>query len=366
MTGGLVTNTLGYLGYTSTGSGTATVSSGTWANRDDLWVGWRGTGTLNVSGGKVTNSAGVLGYNAGSVGTATVTGGTWANSGNLTVGGTGTGTLTMSGGLVTVGGTLTQGTSGTINLNAGGTLQIGVGGTTGVLGVTTLTNNGTLIFNRSNASTYTGIISGSGAVTKQGAGMLTLDGANSYMGLTTVSAGTLVVNGSIASTAGLNVDSGAFLSGSGSLASMIAGAGLVGPGNSPGIYFQVASLAVGDTFQGGFFTDATLAQSDLLSNVSAGSFNFFVQGDGSGTSVYNGVNYYTFVDYLTFVPSITGLTISSRTVSSANFATGIVTNGQVVELVAVPEPSTYALAAIGAGIVGLMHWRKRATVKIAS
>ena len=205
MTGGLVTNTLGYLGYTSTGSGTATVSSGTWANRDDLWVGWRGTGTLNVSGGKVTNSAGVLGYNAGSVGTATVTGGTWANSGKLTVGGTGTGTLTMSGGLVTVGGTLTQGTSGTINLNAGGTLQIGVGGTTGVLGVTTLTNNGTLIFNRSNASTYTGIISGSGAVTKQGAGMLTLDGANSYMGLTTVSAGTLVVNGSIASTAGLNV-----------------------------------------------------------------------------------------------------------------------------------------------------------------
>ena len=80
----------------------------------------------------------------------------------------------MTGGLVSVSGTLSQGTHGTINLNSGGTLQIGVGGTTGVLGVSTLANNGTLIFNRSNASTYSGIISGTGAVTKQGGGTLTL------------------------------------------------------------------------------------------------------------------------------------------------------------------------------------------------
>jgi len=59
----------------------------------------------------------------------------------------------MSGGLVTVGGTLSQGTLGTINLNSGGTLQIGVGGTTGVLGVAALTNDGTLLFNRSDAFT---------------------------------------------------------------------------------------------------------------------------------------------------------------------------------------------------------------------
>ena len=66
--------------------------------------------------------------------------------------------------------------------------------------------------------------------------------------------------------------------------------------NAVNIYFQVASLAVGDTFQGRFFTDATQAQSNLLSNVSAGSFNYFVQGDGSGTSVYNDVHYYTFAE----------------------------------------------------------------------
>jgi len=110
---------------------------------------------------------------------------------------------------VTVGGTLSTGTYGTINLNSGGTLQIGVGGTTGVLGVSTLTNNGTLVFNRSDDSTYSGIVSGSGAVTKQGTGRLTLDGANSYSGVTTISGGVLALSGTGAiGTGGLNLGSG--------------------------------------------------------------------------------------------------------------------------------------------------------------
>jgi len=223
----------------------------------------------------------------------------------------------------------------------------------------------------------------------------------------------------------LNVASGAFLGGSGSLASTIAGAGLVGPGNSPGIltalavdpsagtdfsfemtgtgapawsvasasvndvlrltsaspftnstlnssnavniYFQVASLAAGDTFQGGFFTDATLAQSNLLTNVSAGSFNYFVKGDGGSTSnPYNGVNYYTFAEYLGLVPSITGVTMSTQTVSSANFATGAVTNGQVVELVIVPEPDTIIFAGIGIGMAAWSIWKRRRIAQITA
>ena len=252
-------------------------------------------------------------------------------------------------------------------------------------------------------------------------GVVRLSVANTYTGATTVSGGTLVVNGSLASTAGLNVASGAFLGGSGSLASTIAGAGLVGPGNSPGIltafavdpsagtdfsfeltgtgapawsvasasvndvlhltsaspftsqlnssnavniYFQVASLAAGDTFQGGFFTDATLAQSNLLSNVSAGSFNYFVQGNGSGSNPYNGVNYYTLEEYLGLVPSITGVTRSTQTVASANFATGTVTNGQVVELVIVPEPDTIIFAGIGIGMAAWSIWKRRRIAQI--
>ena len=196
VTGGSVTSLVGYLGYNAGSVGAATVSSGGWANSDVLIVGFRGgTGTLTVNGGSVTNSTGYLGYEAGSVGTATVSSGTWANSGNLTVGIHGTGTLTMNGGLVSVAGTLTKSGNGTINLNSGGTLQIGIGGGSGILNVSTLTNNGTLIFNRSDASTHSGILSGSGAVTKQGGGTLTLDGANSYSGVTTISGGVLALSG---------------------------------------------------------------------------------------------------------------------------------------------------------------------------
>ncbi len=78
---------------------------------------------------------------------------------------------------VTVGGLLSQGVSGTIQLAAGGVLQIGTGSTGGTLGVSALANNGTLVFNRSDDSSYSGVVSGSGAVVKQGAGLLAFSGA---------------------------------------------------------------------------------------------------------------------------------------------------------------------------------------------
>jgi T5SS/PEP-CTERM-associated repeat protein/autotransporter-associated beta strand protein len=67
-----------------------------------------------------------------------------------------------------------RGNAGTINLNAGGTLHIGNGGTRGWLEVTTFTNDGMLVFNRSDASTYSGYIVGTGSTVKRGASTLTL------------------------------------------------------------------------------------------------------------------------------------------------------------------------------------------------
>jgi len=168
-----------------------------------LYVGSSGTGTLNLTGGSVISlNSGTLGISAGGLGTATVSSGTWTNYGNLAVGGGGAGTLTMTGGLVIVSGTLSKNDASTINLNTGGTLQIGTGTTTGVLlgGTGSLANNGTLVFNRSNASTYSGVLSGSGAVTKQGGGTLTFSGSSSYTGGTTISGGTLRIGAG--STAG--------------------------------------------------------------------------------------------------------------------------------------------------------------------
>ena len=50
---------------------------------------------------------------------------------------------------------------------------------------------GSLIFNRSNNTTFGGDISGFGQLQQIGGGTLTLTGVNSYSGPTTVSAGTL-------------------------------------------------------------------------------------------------------------------------------------------------------------------------------
>jgi len=197
LNGGRVTNDISYIGKNPGGVGTVTVSSGTWTNSDigniGLNVGDAGKGTLNINGGTVINQNASVGYSINGSGTVNVTSGTWANNGFLVVGSSGTGTLNMNGGLVSVSGGLTKLTYGTINLNSGGTLQIGTGGTTGVLlgGTGSFVDNGTLIFNRSNASTYSGSLSGSGAVIKLGGGTLTLSGSNGYTGVTSLNGGVL-------------------------------------------------------------------------------------------------------------------------------------------------------------------------------
>ena len=76
--GGSVSNTGGFLGRSSGASGTATVSGvgSTWTNRDRLWVGYSGTGVLNIiNGGTVSaNIEDNVGYDSGASGTVVVSG----------------------------------------------------------------------------------------------------------------------------------------------------------------------------------------------------------------------------------------------------------------------------------------------------
>ena len=176
--------------------------------------------TLTSAG---TTAGSISGTGTFNFGTKTITVG--GNNQSTTVAGTiegiggalvktGTGMLTLSGTNTYAGGT-------TISA---GTLQIGDGGTTGsVLG--NITNNAALIFNRSDAVTFGNTIGGSGLVSKQGTGTLTLSGTNTYTGGTTVNAGVLVVNGSIASSVLTAVSSGATLSGIGTAGNTVINSG---------------------------------------------------------------------------------------------------------------------------------------------
>ncbi|WP_198023996.1 autotransporter outer membrane beta-barrel domain-containing protein [Mesorhizobium sp. LNHC221B00] len=75
-----------------------------------------------------------------------------------------------------------------------GTLQLGNDGTSGSI-IGDVANAGTLAFNRSDALTYGGIISGTGTVNQIGSGTTILTGANTYSGGTVINAGTLQVAG---------------------------------------------------------------------------------------------------------------------------------------------------------------------------
>lgn len=102
----------------------------------------------------------------------------------------GTGSLAKTGGgnlIVTGNATHSGGT--TVST---GTLQIGNGGSTGSI-AGDIVNNATVAFNRSNEHSYGGSISGTGGLTKSGAGVLTLTGPNTYGGDTTISAGALSI-----------------------------------------------------------------------------------------------------------------------------------------------------------------------------
>jgi autotransporter-associated beta strand protein len=97
----------------------------------------------------------------------------------------GSGTLTLTG-------TNTYGSGTTIN---SGTVQVGNGGNRGTIGTGPVTDNGILVWNRSDAVSFGRVISGTGSLVKTGAGVLTLSATNTYTGTTTVSNGTLVLTG---------------------------------------------------------------------------------------------------------------------------------------------------------------------------
>jgi fibronectin-binding autotransporter adhesin len=141
----------------------------------------------------------------------------------------------VSKGAVVTGSLTTRVPGGTTTIAAGTRLQIGNGGTAGSISGDVVAN-GELAFDRSDAVSFGGSIGGSGSLAQAGSGSLDLTGASTYAGGTTVAAGTLSVNnksGSATGTGAVQVQAGATLAGSGSIAGAVtvADGGVLSAGN---------------------------------------------------------------------------------------------------------------------------------------
>ncbi len=206
------------LSGTNTFSGSPiTVSAGTLSVNSDAALGntandltfatgttFQTTGATTMGAGRaITLSAGTVTFD---IGAATSIAGVISGTGALTK--TGAGTLTLSG-TNTFSGTPITVSAGTLSISsdanlgnvandlifAAGTTFQTTGATTMAAGRTLALSAGTVTFDIGAATSIAGVISGTGAITKTGAGTLTLSAVNTFSGSPiTVSAGTLSIN----------------------------------------------------------------------------------------------------------------------------------------------------------------------------
>jgi len=201
---------------------------------------------------------------------------------------------------------------------------------------------------------------GSGALTKAGAGMLTLSGDNTYSGATNVNAGTLIVTGSLSGTGAVKVNAGT-LRGTGLIdgVTTVASGATINPG-LPGA-LTTGTLSIGNTvtFNTGSTFRVDIDNTGNASDLLAITGNLTVAtGDTLTLNLLNS----TPSTNRFIIATFTG-TESGTFAAVNNLPTGYqVDYSQAHEIVveaAVPEPGTWALLLGGLGGLGIWQRSRR-------
>jgi len=250
-----------------------------------------------------------------------------------------------------------------------------------------LTNNATAAIALTigaNTASYSGNLTGSGSLIKNGSGTQTLSGANAYTGTTTVSVGTLLIGNTVGSSASLASGSTVSVSASGTLGGYgtIGGATTITDGNlAPGAS-SAGSLKFGGSLSlvasagtpqtqielgGTSFTLNTTEQYDrikltgatptltLAGTLSVSLINSFSLADNQAFGIFqlnSGATRSGTFSGLASDGSLVG-TFGGKNLYitySADFGDSgavVLTGGNDIALYTVPEPSTWALLASG-------------------
>ena len=189
----------------SGGVGTLNVTGGvvrkTGSGDLEAGTGGTGNGTINVSGGVVDVQVGdfAIGADGGGKGTLNLSGAGEVRTSNLVLakaGATTSGTVNLNGGTLRANQiTAGVGAANTAFVFNGGTLAARADQTSFMAGVASasIASGGAIVDTQGYTVTIPQLLSGSGGFTKQGAGNLSLTGANTFSGPVAVSQGRLVV-----------------------------------------------------------------------------------------------------------------------------------------------------------------------------
>lgn len=370
---------------TSTVSDTATITNGILslgaANPTAAAFNTTVSATLNIAGGTV----GIGATSGTSVTMATATSATSPNVNSVSA------LISITGGVANFSGNILKGTADASNsatLSATATVTLNGG---------TLNMNGNVIGSAANAIAFNlqsgtlnalGNSNGGAAVNKTTSGTLTITGTNAYPGATTISAGTVVLNGTLSGTSGVTVASGATLKGSGNVTSAVAVTvnGTLSPGNSPGTMTLSGPLSlpsnstyieeIGGTTPGNStnnYDQVTAAGITLGGNLTVADFNGFPNSDANQL-YFMLVNSLPSPDQLTnrVNGTFNGLPEGATVTLTDGVSTGQITytadfasnggpnTGNDVALYnvnIVPEPASIGL--LGLGAIGLLARRRR-------